>query len=183
MKAAIIATMILLLPAALFAGPTMGIYFTYNAGQMHYGPMTNEMFTAYVYAQGTACYLNAAEFEVCYPPGILEIGWEVPPGSLTLGDSPDTGISITYWPPMDGWNPGYNLLCTLKLFAATGCLGVDGTLLDAPIKIVMHHDTGLIQGSCWPENYLFEYTGLTSIICPCQYGVKETNWGAIKSLF
>jgi len=183
MRVALIAMMILLLPAALFAGPAMGIYFTYNAGQMHYSPTANEMFTAYVYAQSTGCYLNAAEFEVCYPPGILEIGWEVPAGALTLGSNPDTGISIAYWPPMDGWNPGYNLLCTIHLFAADWCSCTGGTLLDAPVTIVMHHETGLIQGSCWPENDLFEYTGLTSIICPGQYGVQETNWGAIKSLF
>jgi hypothetical protein len=183
MRAAIIAMMILLLPAALFAGPTMGIYFTYNAGQMTYSPTANEMFTAYVYAQGTQCYLNAAEFEICYPPGILEIGFEVPPGSLTLGASADEGLSIAYWPPMDGWNPGYNLLCTLHLFAADWCRCTGGTLSDAPATIVPHHDTGLIQGSCWPENYLIEYTGLASIFCPEVYGVQETNWGAIKSLF
>ncbi len=181
MRAAIIATLVLLLPAALFAGPTMGIYFTYTPGQMTYSPNLNEMFTAYVYAQNSACYLTGAEFEICYPPGVFELGWEVPPGSLTLGSGPDTGIAIAYWPPMDGWNPGYNLLCTLHLFAAMGC--GEGGMLDAPIAIVMHHETGLIQGSCFPENTLFEFTGLESIICPGCVGTEETNWGAIKSLF
>jgi len=183
MRTALLAMVIVLLPAVLFANPTIGVYFTYNAGQMHYSPMANEMFDAYVYAQSANCYLNGAEFEICYPPGILEIGWEVPEGSLTLGGPPDVGISIVYWPPMDGWNPGYNLLCTLHLMALSACVSEGGTLSDAPLSMYPHHETGLIQGSCWPENYLFEFTGLKSLICPSCVSVQETNWGAIKSLF
>jgi hypothetical protein len=49
--------------------------------------------------------------------------------------------------------------------------------------VIPHPDTGLIQGSCFPENYLFQYVGLTSTLCPLTVGVQETNWGAIKSLF
>ncbi len=185
MKAAIIATMILLLPAALFAAPTMGVYFTYNGYQMSYSPTALEMFDGYVYVHDTGCYLNAAEFELCYPTGIAQVGWTIPETSLQLGD-PDTGISITYWPPMDGWNPGYNLLCTLKLFAMMGCVNEDGSptaLADGQIKIVVHSVSGGILGSCWPENYLMDFTGLTSTICPTCISVQETNWGAIKSLF
>jgi hypothetical protein len=183
MRAALIATMILLLlPAALFAGPTMGVYFTYSPTQMHYSPMPFEQFYGYMYAHHTECYLNAAEYQLVIPPGVVLMGWTLPAGSLELG-GPLAGHSIAYWPPMDGWNPGYNLLCTYLFMAISSCPATGGTILDAPIRIVPHPDTGLIQGSCWPENYLFEYTGLTSILCPELYSVQETNWGAIKSLF
>ncbi len=55
--------------------------------------------------------------------------------------------------------------------------------LDAPLRVVAHPDTGLIRGSCRPENYLFTYTGLTSIICPVYMGTEESSRGAIKNLF
>jgi hypothetical protein len=174
--------MILLLPAVLLAAPTMGVYFHYNGGQMSYSPTPFEMFDAYVYAHNTECYLDAAEFEICYPAGILQAGWEVPTGSLTLGD-PDNGVSITYWPPMDGWNPGYNLLCTLHLLATAWCADAGGTLVDAPLKLEIHHETGHIYGSCWPENNVMDYIGLTSTICPACIGTQDKSWGAIKSLF
>jgi hypothetical protein len=180
MRAAIIAMMILLLPAALFAVPTMGVYFTYNPTQMHYCPMPYEEFIGYVYAQNTACYLTGAEFALEIPVGVFLMGYQIPVGALQLGTLP-TGLSMAIWPPMDGWTA--NLLCTLTFLAVNSCPGTGGTMLDAPIRVIAHPDTGLIQGACFPENYLFEYTGLTSNLCPYQIGVQETNWGAIKSLF
>jgi hypothetical protein len=182
MRAAIIAMMILLLPAALFAGPTLGVYFTYAPTQMHYCPMPYEQFYGYIYEHNSQCYLNAAEFALELPAGIFLMGFTLPAGALQLGTLP-AGLSVAYWPPMDGWNPGYNLLCTVQIMAIDWCYTYGGTMHDAPIRVIAHPDTGLIQGSCWPENYLFEFTGLTSIFCPEVYGVKETNWGAIKSLF
>jgi|WetSurMetagenome_2_1015567.scaffolds.fasta_scaffold13763_3 hypothetical protein len=182
MRAALIAMMILLLPAALLANPTMGVYFTYTGNQMHYNPTPYEQFYGYIYAQGTECYLNAAEYLLQIPAGVVVMGWTLPAGALELG-SPLGGHSVAYWPPMDGWNPGANLLCTVKFMAIDWCYTYGGTMHDAPIRIAPHPDTGLIQYSCWPENNLFEYTGLTSILCPEVYGVQETNWGAIKSLF
>jgi hypothetical protein len=182
MRVALIAMMILL-PAALFAGPTMGVYFTYAPGQMYYVTHAPyELFNGYIYAQSTECYLNAAEFALELPPGVIHMGHTLPAGALELGSLP-VGLSVAYWPPMDGWNPGYNLLCTVQFMALEFCQCQGGTMFDAPLRVIAHPETGLIQGSCWPENYLFEYTGLTSIVCPTPYGVQETNWGAIKSLF
>jgi hypothetical protein len=186
MRVALIAMMILLLPAALFAGPTMGVYFTYVPGQMTWFPNppapTPETIEAYVYVHNTGCYLNAAEFALEIPAGIVLLSSTLPEGTLSLGSLP-AGLSAAYWPPMDGWNPGYNLLCTLRLMALDGCLCRGGHLSNLSLRVIPHPETGLIQGSCWPENSLFEYTGLTSLICPEVYGVQETNWGAIKSLF
>ena len=182
MRAAFIAMLILILPAALLASPTMGVYFTYVPGAMYYSPHPMEAFDAYVFGHDIGCYLDASEFEVCYPAGIMQVGFTLPAGSLNLGD-PDTGVSITYWPPMDGWNPGYNLLCTLHLFAVDGCTCYGGTMSDAHLSIYPHHEIGLDQGSCWPDNNLVAFTPLTSIICPSQIAVQNKTWGGIKSLF
>ena len=178
MRATFIAMLILLLPAALFASPTMGIYFTYTGGQMYISPAPFVAFDAYVYGHDIQCYLDASEFKVVYPPTVMQIGFDLPAGSLNLGD-PASGISIAYWPPMDGWNPGYNLLCTIHYVTLATC----PQMYNTPIQIIAHPDSGHLQGSCWPENNLFEYTGLTSIICPDQISVQTKTWGSIKSLF
>jgi len=178
MKAAVIATLILLLPATLLARPTMGIYFTYVPGTMYYDPAPFEEFNGYVFGHNIQCYLDAAEFQVACPPRILMIDFTWPEGALVLGQ-PSDGISLAYWPPMDGWNPGYNLLCTLHLLTIQGCDGV----VNAYIQIVPHHVTGLDQGSCWPDNNLFEFTGLTSVLCPSEFAVQAKTWGSIKSMF
>ena len=183
MRAAIIATLILLLPAALFAGPTMGVYFTYIPGQMHYVTThAPEEFTGYLYVHNTECYLNAVEYMLGLPASHFLMGYTLPVGALELG-SPQAGHSVAIWPPMDGWNPGYNLIATFNFIALEFCACQGGTVNNAPIRILPHPATGLVQGSCFPDNNLFEYTGLTSIVCPTPYGVEETNWGAIKSLF
>jgi hypothetical protein len=99
----------------------MGIYFTYNPTQMHYNPMPFEQFYAYPYAHHTECYLSAAESALELPPGVILAGYYLPAGTLQLGSLP-AGLSVAYWPPMDGWNPGYNLLCTIGHGAHPGLL-------------------------------------------------------------
>ncbi len=187
MRAAIIAMMVLLLPAALLAaGPTMGIYFDYRVGMTH-SPMPMEQFTGYVYADNSECYIDGVEFAVAPPPGI-ELDTSnvvVPPGSIRVGN-PLIDMSISYWPPLSGFYPGYNLLCELHFTALTNwCIWYGGTLIDAPLAIVPALYGGGILGSCWHEvePFMIEFTGLTSILCPDFIGTEAKSWGAIKSLF
>jgi hypothetical protein len=183
MRAAAMAMTVLLLPASLIAGPMIGIYFTNAPSQMDYYPTPFERFDGYLCAHNTVCFLDAVEFALEIPDGIVIRGYTLPAGALTLGGLP-TGLSVAFWPPLDGWNPGYNLLCTVDFLAVRSCFYAGKLdMVDAPLRVVAHPETGLIQGSCWPENYLFRYTGLTSVICPVYYGTKESSWGAIKSLF
>jgi len=183
MRVVMMTIMALLLPASLVAGPTIGVFFTNTPSRMEYYPLPFEQFNGYIYAHNTKCYLDAVEFALEIPDGIVILGYTLPVGALTLGGLP-TGLSMALWPPLDGWNPGCNLLCTVDFIAVRSCF-YKGKLdmVDAPLRVVAHPDTGLIQGSCWPENYLFRYTGLTSEICPVYIGTKESSWGAIKSLF
>jgi hypothetical protein len=188
MRAALIAIMVLLLPAALLASQTMGIWFDYRAG-MVYDPAPHESFVGYVYADNAGCYLNAVEFGVSpLPAGIFYDGFVVPEGSLVIGDPVQgvlgvVGVSITYFPPLNGYFPGYNELCKLYFTAEEDWCVPTGTIVDFPLAIVPHAETGLIQGSCFPEGNLINFTGVTSVFCPCQIGVKTTSWGAIKNLF
>ena len=185
MRSALIA-LILLLPSALSAGPTMGIFFDNPPTLLYKTPAPYEQFRAYVVGEGINCFLDAAEFSMTVPAGLVIMAYTVPQGSLTLG-FPASGISITYWPPMDGWNPGYNLLCTLDFFyVGNQCwCPYGGTAMDLVLRIVPHPDSHGILGSCWPENNLFNFTGLYSVACPsllCM-GTEESSWGAIKSLY
>jgi hypothetical protein len=193
MRAALIALVVLLLPAALFAG-TVGIWFQvtpggYRSGGMDYSPAAHESFKAYVYVDNAGCYLNGVEFAVTpLPPTVYYDGMTVPEGSLFIGD-PVTqgGVSITYFPPLNGYFPGYNLLCVLDFTAEEDwclCGHPAGNLLNVPLQVVPHIETGMIRGACFPGGELIEFIGLKSVICPeLPIGVKTQSWGAIKSLF
>ena len=186
MKIALI-TLAALIPAALSAAPTMGVFFDNPPTRLYITPPQQfSLFQAYVFGEGIDCFMNAAEFAMAIPEGLLMTAFSVPQGSLTLGD-PVTGISITYWPPMDGWTPGYNVLCTIEfLFVGDNCwCPYNGATMDLPIRIVPHPGSGRVLGLCWPQDFLFDFVGLCSILCPSTIcmGVEGTSWGAIKSLY
>jgi hypothetical protein len=184
MKAIVIAALLLLVPVAVLAQPTMGLYFTYTPGNIYYyiTDPPPQFFDGYIYAHNVDCYLSACEFQlVIGHPAITVQTTDYLPGSVTLGD-PVNGVSITYWPPLDGWTPGYNLLCTVHFLATDYCLHCGGTLIDVPIVIGPHPDTGEIRGTCWPDNDIFQFIGLSAMICPCGTDTQEESWGAIKKM-
>lgn len=180
----IIAVLLLVVPVAVAAQPTMGIYFTYTPYELYYYPSApGEIFTGYVYVHNTNCYLTAAEFMIVIgAPGVVPSGsFTLLPGWINLGD-PFSGISISGWPPLDGWNPGYNLILTQDFLALDACVEFGGSVVNVPIQIVPHPDTGGIRGTCWPDNYLFDYVGFTSYVCPEGTATENKSWGAIKSM-
>jgi hypothetical protein len=183
MKAFLIAALVLLIPAVIAAQPTMGVYFTYAPFDIYYSPsVPGESFDGYVYGHNIDCYLSACEFQlVIGHSSILLTGFDLLPGSVNLG-LPLDGISISYWPPLDGWNPGYNLLCTFHFAALDVCDEFGGSLVNVPIQIGPHPDTGEIRGTCWPDQNIFQFIGLRSIICPFGTATEEQSWGAIKSM-
>ena len=183
MKALIIAALVLLIPASILAQPTLGIYFTYEPFNIYYSPdHMGQQFDGYLYGHNIDCYLTGVEFQmVIGHPSIQFTGFELLPGWINLGD-PLIGMSISGWPPLDGWNPGYNLLAKFKFLAIEFCDCYGGTLANVPIQIIPHPDTGAIMGTCWPDNNLFTFIGLTSMICPTGTATEESSWGAIKSL-
>jgi hypothetical protein len=188
MRLAIIATTLAVMLASAtvsVAMGTIGLYFTQNHGQMHYSPMPYEEFNGYVYCHAVACDLSAVEFRVALPPGIELVALILPQGGLNMGD-PKSGVSVAYWPP---FSPGYSLLCTLDLFAMKWCASFGGTMIDAPVRVGPHPETGLVSYSCRTVNlgqseyYLRDFIPLTSVLCPVSVATQEKSWGAIKSLF
>jgi hypothetical protein len=181
MRAALIALTVLLLPAALFAEGTIGVYFGAGNG-VYYSPAQYEEFSGYVLISGLDCYISAAEFMVQVPTGIQITGFSIPDGSVSLGD-PALGVSITYWPPLNGYDGDSHLLCTVNFLAKKGC-GVTG-IQDGAMVIVPDPEavSGAVVAVCWPDYDKRFPTGLTSIICPTQIGVESKSWGSIKSLY
>ena len=183
MKAFLIAALILLIPAVIAAQPTMGVYFTYTPFNIYYSPAgVPDFFDGYVYGHNIDCYLSAFEYQlVIGHPAIQLQGFTLLPGWINLGD-PLIGISVSGYPPLDGWNPGYNLLMTLHFLAVDQCILTGGTLVNVPLLIVPHPDTGIVGGTCWPDQIIFSFIGLTSVICPEGTATDEQSWGAIKSM-
>jgi hypothetical protein len=115
------------------------------------------------------------------PPGITLSGFVLPEGTMLVGEQ--GGFSFLYSSPLNGFSPGYNYLGTVRLFAFSWCASNGGTLVDAPIRIVPHGQSGEIQMDCLPRPDLRQMLGLSSILCPQAVGTESATWGAIKSMF
>lgn len=89
-----------------------------------------------------------------FPYGIAMTGWSVPEGALTLGD-PVSGLAVSCFPPLNGIDPGYNLLATIELIALPegACCWYGGTLIDAPLRIVADPRNGAMtpREACYHE--------------------------------
>lgn len=184
-RALLILAVVLLLPGVVAAEGTVGVFFD-GPGIMDYSPATGEWFTAYVYMHAAEYYITGIEYQLLTPMDpthtIIMLGMvEYPDNStLQMGD-PFTGHTITYWPPLNGYIPGYNLLCTIPFYAVAGC--DEGGLDNYPLAIGPHPETGELRATYYPDNFYFYPAGLTSLLCPVGTATEEESWGAIKSLY
>jgi len=172
----------LLIPG-MSAAATLGAYFD-TPSEMADSPAPFSFFDVFLFLQNAEYYVTAVEYQLTTPidpsHALFSVMSVTYPDnkSVTLGD-PFSGHAIAYWPPMNGFVPGYNLVATLQCMTFAPC----GSLVDYPLVIGPHPDSGEIRGTFAPENELFPIVGLTSIICPDLVGTQEENWGAIKSLY
>lgn len=181
-RALLIMSVMLLLPGVVAADGTVGVFFD-GPGVMDYCPATGEWFTGYLYMHAAEYYITGIEYQLLTPmdPTHTMVIMGVPEypdnSTLQLGD-PFTGHTITYWPPLNGYMPGYNLLCTFNFYTVAG----DG-LEEYPLVIGPHPETEELRATYYPNNYYFYPAGLTSLLCPTVTATEEESWGAIKSLY
>jgi hypothetical protein len=181
-RALLIISVMLLFPGIVAAEGTVGVFFD-GPYVMTHCPETGEWFTAYLYMHAAEYYITGIEYQLLTPmdPGhtmIMMGPVEYPDNStLQLGD-PFSGHTITYWPPLNGYMPGYNLLCSFTFYAAAA-----GGLEEYPLVIGPHPDTGELRATYYPNNLYFYPAGLTSLLCPTVTATEEESWGAIKSLY
>jgi len=126
--------------------------------------------------------VTALEYQLVYPPtGMFVVtGMALGPNVVVeLGD-PLGGHSLAFFPPLSGFDPGYNMICRYECMTLAPC---GAGLIDYPLVVGPHPESGQLWGTYFPDNNTFPIVGLTSILCPVQIGVEETSWGAIKRLF
>lgn len=179
--------LVLLIPGAASA-VTLGCYFGYEPVSMAYSPTPFSFFDVFLFLHGADYYVTAAEYQLLTPHdpthALFSITDVTYPDNMvvTLGD-PFAGHSIAYWPPLNGFVPGYNLLVAFRCVTFAPCGGGGGGLIDYPIVIGPNPGSGELRGTFLPDNEFFSIRGLTSILCPEQIGTQEESWGAIKSLY
>lgn len=190
-RALLILAVALLLPGVLSAQDGLiGIYFDVPVDEapevMHIYPTGGQSFTGYLYCMNAEYYITGIEYQLLTPMdpthiGILLLETVVPPNSPLQIGSPFDGHAITYWPPLNGYMPGYNLMATYTFYAVDDCY--TGSLQDYPMIIGPDPGSGELRGTYSPDNNYFYPVGLTSIICPVETANEEQSWGAIKSLY
>lgn len=185
MKRLLLSFLMVILVSTSVAGATLGLYFDYWPGKMAYSPPPTSFFDIYLYLHGADYFVTALEYAIATPADpahglfvILET--KLPEYAVVELGNPLGGHALAFWPPLGGFDPGYNMICQYKCMTLAPC----GTgILDYPIVIGPHPDSGELRGTFFPNNDFFPIIGLTSILCPELVGVEETSWGAIKSLF
>jgi hypothetical protein len=101
-----------------------------------------------------------------------------PNAQAELGD-PIEGHSITYWPPLNGFPTGYDLLCSYEFYTTTPCENIT----NYRIEVLPHPDTGYLRATYAPDNEKIELLGLSLWFCPEGVGTEEQSWGAIKAQY
>jgi hypothetical protein len=190
-KVLLLLTAVLMVPGLAFAlNPTMGVYFD-NPGQATYSPTAFVPFEGQLYIHHADYYFTAVEYFLSTPDDpthalVLLTGTSYPANfAVELGDPFDTvlGHSISYWPPLNGYIPGYNLLATYTFLSYEPCWDAGGGLMNYRLVIIENPGSGELRGTAHPDNLPFPITGLTSYLCPFEIGVEDESWGAIKSLY
>jgi len=195
MKRLLLTLFLVLFASTSLAGATLGLYFDLWPGTMAYAPPPTSFFDVYLYLHASNYYVTALEYQITTPLdpahaffAIVEVSY-TQQAVVTLG-SPLEGHSIAFWPPLDGYNPGYNMICKFKCMTLASCLAPGGptaqgepVLADYPIVVGPHPESGQLWGTFSPNNETFPIIGLTSTLCPESVGVENTSWGAIKSLY
>jgi hypothetical protein len=187
----ILATLLIIVPEALNAA-TLGLYFDMRMSGMSRDIDVDSFFDVYLYLCAADHYVNALEYQIVtpYDPDheLIELDRVTLADNavLEMGD-PLSGHSIAFWPPINGYYPGYAMISKMRFLSHAECPplqpGPTPVIVDYPIVVGPHPDSGQLIGATWPEGEIFPIIGLRSTLCPRAIGTEKTSWGAIKSLF
>ena len=175
----------LLIPSILAAAPvTIGVYYEGSLAIIPPAPATPFLLSLYM-VQGeynmTGIEYSLAALDAAEGPSFVIglQGWTLPAGGQAeLGD-PINGHSVTYWPPLNGFPTGYDLLVNYEFVV----FGVCDDMINHHITVVPHPDTGFLRGTYAPDNEKIDLVGLSLWFCPSENATEEQSWGAIKSQY
>jgi hypothetical protein len=182
---------LVIMPQVLGAA-TLGLFFDIKMDTMSRDVDIDSFFDVYMYLLNADHYIIGLEYQIVtpYDPDhtLIELDRVTLSDNvvLELGD-PLSGHSLAFWPPINGYSPGYVLISKMRFLSHTSCPpeepGPGPYVADFPMIVGPDQESGELQGATWPEGDLFPIVGLTSIICPRVIAVEKSSWGAIKSLF
>jgi hypothetical protein len=185
MKRLLLGFLLISLASTPVAGTTMGLYFDHWPGKMDYSPPPTSFFDVYMYLHDAPYFVTALEYSLLTPADpahslFIIVETELTASAVVELGSPWEGHSLAFWPPLSGFDPGYNMICKYTCMTLAPC---GAGIMDYPIVVGPHPVSAELWGTYFPDNNTFPIVGLTSIICPVLIGVEETSWGAIKNLF
>jgi hypothetical protein len=185
----------LLIPSILAAAPvTVGLYYEGGLTVTPPGPFIN--FEVGLYIVQSEYDITAIEYnlEITDAVGTVldpaagplrydQVSKVLPPkAQAEIGNpfDPTQGHSITYWPPMNGFPNGYDLMCTYEFYLfATDC----SQIYNYHIDVVPNPGSGYLRATYLPDAETVDLVPLTLWVCPDGIGVEEQSWGAIKSMY
>jgi len=165
--------------SAVAQPPNLGFYFDAEGNQTEGMPPTYTVFDAYLILKDAPYEVTGVEFQLLtsIDPShalLLIVDFSFPQeNTLWIGD-PFSGMSIVYWPPLDGFTNDHLLLCTLQclLFEPCGCDG--GTIWDYPIVVGPHPETGEL----WAAEHAPQGGDEVNIVLPGHnYGWPVVSYG------
>jgi hypothetical protein len=184
----------LLFPSLLSAAPvTIGVYYE---GSIAITPIPWEYYDVALYMVQGEYDITAVEYVLSFKdiagvpydpttgPVRFVFGSKVlpPKAQAEIGDpiDPTLGHSITFWPPLNGFPNGYDLLCSFQIYLHNSdCEQV----VNHRIDVEANPASTYLRATYAPDGDKVDMVPLSFWICPDVNSVEEESWGAIKSLY
>jgi hypothetical protein len=135
--------------------------------------------TLAVVAVNFGMWMSAIEYSITYPDiSTASLVWlaDMPVAPLNIGNTA-AGVASSWPLPQNAFAP-LGVMNVLVKWLCDDC----SASTNAPIIAGPHLVTGFVRATRWPDNVLFEGTGLTSLVCPV-VPVEEKTWGGVKALY
>lgn len=161
--------------------PNMQVYFNSHINQaQEVCQGMGAIQTWYVVANNLNNFIKSIEYAVSYPPAVTWLADLPVTDTIVFGTTP-TGVGQAFTDPGDGFGP----LVVIKVLVSWNCevCGSGAGAWDQPVVAIPHPGTGFLRAVRWPDDFIIQLTGMTSIICPQVVPVEETSWGQLKALY
>jgi len=179
-----------LAPRVTAGTPYLQVYFDdeflYWSANCPSAPIGTVFQTIYIVGHDFDAWLNAIEYRLVLPPQLFFLGDVIPPGSLSIGTSPD-GIAIAFPVPLNAYSPVLVSRVSV-LWMCDHCLPNQ----ERPICFDVYPSSGYLRAVRWPDLSLIYGTSGSAVICATGPGpycadlpipVERTTWGHIKAMY
>jgi hypothetical protein len=153
---------------------------SYGETQINCG-LVGQFQSIYVVAQNTGAFVQALDYSVAIPTGLLFLSETFAADPLVLGATPSTispeGVAVAYGLPRNGFEP--MLIATISALWTGEC----NCSNSSPLIVGAWPGKTSPQVIRWPDNAEINPIGMTSLLCPGPVSTTETTWGGVKALY